>query len=350
MINSPLNIGEHIPLAPLTTLKIGGEALFFARVESKEQLAEAFEFARRESLPVLVLGGGSNMLIADKGFDGLVLQIALKGTKFDEDLVRAEGGEDWDEFVGACVERNLAGVECLSGIPGLVGATPIQNVGAYGQDVSETIVSVDVFDREKLEFKRMSDADCEFSYRSSIFNSRAKDRYIVTSVVYQLRAGGEPNLSYGDLKKYFANKADAPSLQDVRGAVMEIRARKSMVISPDDPNSRSAGSFFKNPIVSVEGFDKIKAVAESMGVHAVPNFPAGEAQVKVPAAWLIEQSGFKKGYVFGNVGLSQNHTLAIINRGGAKAADVIALMEKIQAAVKEKFGVGLTPEPVFVGF
>jgi UDP-N-acetylmuramate dehydrogenase len=348
------NIQEKVSLAPLTTLKIGGEARFFARAENEEQILAGLEFARQQALPVFILGGGSNVLISDAGFDGLVLQMALAGISFEENRVTAAGGEQWDDLVRVCVEKDLAGVECLSGIPGFVGATPIQNVGAYGQDVSETITAVRVYDREAGAFETMSNADCGFSYRSSIFNSRQKGRYIVTAVTYDLVPAGKPSIRYADLKKYFEGRDETPSLSEIRRAVIEIRAKKSMVISPDDPNSRSAGSFFKNPLVSLEKFDEIQETAKTRGLIAegqnVPFFAAGEGEVKIPAAWLIEKSGFQKGYVLGNAGLSENHTLAIINRGNAKAGEVVGLMNAIQAAVGENFGVELKPEPVFIGF
>jgi UDP-N-acetylmuramate dehydrogenase len=349
-MTSAIKIRENISLAPLTTLKIGGEARFFARAESEEQILAGLDFARQRSLPVFILGGGSNVLIADEGFDGLVLQTALAGISFDGNSVTAAAGEDWDNFVGVCVEKGLAGLECLSGIPGFAGATPIQNVGAYGQEVSETVTSVRVYDRETSAFTVMSNAECGFTYRSSIFNTSQRERYIVLAVSYALRPNIEPALRYADLKKYFEEyfegRNEAPSLNDVRRAVIEIRAKKSMVISPEDPNSKSAGSFFKNPLVSLEKFQEIQSAAG----ETVPHFSSGEDQVKVPAAWLIEKSGFHKGCVYGNVGLSANHTLAIINRGNAAARDVLELKDKIQTAVREKFGVMLKPEPVFIGF
>lgn len=356
-MSAVIEIRENISLAPLTTLQIGGEARFFVRAESEEQVLAGLEFARQKSLPVFILGGGSNVLVADAGFDGLVLQIALSGISFAEALVTAAAGEDWDNFVGVCVKKGLAGLECLSGIPGFVGATPIQNVGAYGQEVGETIASVRVYDREASAFKTMSNAECGFTYRSSIFNTSQKERYIVLAVNYALAPNGEPALRYGDLQKYFEGKSEAPSLSDVRRAVIEIRAKKSMVISPADPNSKSAGSFFKNPVVSRDKFQEIQSAAENSGLleagKTVPHFAledGEDGQVKIPAAWLIEKSGFHKGCVYGNAGLSANHTLAIINRGNAKARDVLELKNKIQTAVREKFGVTLKPEPVFIGF
>lgn len=353
-MTAALNIQENVSLAPLTTLKIGGEARFFARAEREEHVPEALEFAYEKGIPVFILGGGSNVLIADEGFDGLVLQIALKGISIVGSSVTAAAGEDWDEFVGLCVMKQLAGVECLSGIPGFVGATPIQNVGAYGQDVSETILSVRVLDRETSQVKTLLHGDCGFLYRSSIFNTTQKGRYVVLAVEFALRQNGAPEIRYADLQKYFAGRDDTVSLAEVRAAVIEIRAQKSMVISAGDPNSKSAGSFFKNPIVSEEHYRNIQEIAENSGLlesgKTVPSFPATGSQVKIPAAWLIEKSGFHKGFVHGNAGISANHTLAIINRGGARAGDVLELKNMIQNVVREKFSIELHPEPVFIGF
>jgi UDP-N-acetylmuramate dehydrogenase len=242
----------------------------------------------------------------------------------------------------------------LSGIPGSVGGTPIQNVGAYGQEVSETITSVRVFDRLSGRFAEMSDKQCQFSYRASVFNTTARDRYVVTAVTYALKTHGEPAIRYPDLKSFFSNVSTRPSLRLTREVVREIRARKAMLIAPDDPDCRSAGSFFKNPVITSDTFARIEDIARKQdlisGVERVPNFPAGDGRVKVPAAWLIERAGFHKGYNRGRVGISSKHTLAIINRGGATACEVIGLMKEIQERVEEKFGVPLTPEPVFIGF
>lgn len=340
-----ITVQENVRFAPLTTMKIGGEARFFVRAESEDEIVQALEFARENLLEVFVLGGGSNLLVADAGFDGVVLQISLKSITENGGEITAAAGEDWDAFVAHCVGKNLAGLECLSGIPGFVGATPIQNVGAYGQEVSETVTAVRVLDRETGEIKTMSNAECQFAYRSSIFNTTHKGRFIVLAVTFSLTENDEPSLRYADIKKYFEGEIN-PSLADVRRAVIEIRARKSMVIDPADPNSKSAGSFFKNPIVSTEQFQDI---AENFDGD-VPNFPAGDDKVKIPAAWLIEKSGFQKGYIKGSAGLSENHTLALINRGDAKASDILALKEEIQEKVRSKFGVDLHPEPIFVGF
>jgi UDP-N-acetylmuramate dehydrogenase len=238
----------------------------------------------------------------------------------------------------------LAGLECLSGIPGSVGGTPVQNVGAYGQEVSETIVSVRCFDRESSEIVELSNAECGFSYRKSIFNSTHKDKYTVLSVNYALRIDGQPKLAYKELAEHFGDRQ--ATLSEVRQAVLKIRRAKSMVIDPDDPNSRSAGSFFKNPIVTADAFESI--VQSHIG--SVPSFPAGDGLVKVPAAWLIENAGFHKGFRQGRAGISANHSLAIINCGGASARDILDLMSEIQNSVRARFGIDLVPEPVFVGF
>jgi UDP-N-acetylmuramate dehydrogenase len=342
----PLEIRENVPLAPLTTLKVGGPARYFASVSSDDEVVHAFEFAASKNLEVFVLGGGSNILVSDSGFEGFVIQVAPKGISAREEVdvtLTAAAGEDWDTFVEFCVSNDLAGVECLSGIPGFVGGTPVQNVGAYGQEVSETITNVRCFDRERLEFVDLSNGDCDFTYRKSIFNSPHRDRYVVLAVTYELARGGGPKIAYKDLRDHFG--LHQPTLTETRNAVLAIRRSKSMVIDPEDPNGRSAGSFFKNPIVSRERFDEIAAEFES-----VPHFPASDGLVKIPAAWLIERSGFVKGYVRGKAGISTNHTLAIINRGGATADEVIKLKSDIQSTVQSRFEILLQPEPVFVGF
>ncbi|MEP7337093.1 MAG: UDP-N-acetylmuramate dehydrogenase [Acidobacteriota bacterium] len=368
-----LLIRENVPLAPLTTLGIGGAGRFFVEVRSEDDLIEAIAFAERQQLRIFILGGGSNVLVADEGFPGLIIRVAIKGigTGSVSDLslsqkvcdesggsltlpvphrlqtiqVTAGAGEDWDEFVRQCVERDLAGVECLSGIPGLVGGTPVQNVGAYGQEVSETITTVRAFDRQTKQIVELSNEDCRFSYRTSIFNTTERDRYVVLAVTYSLRPGGESAIRYPDLKNFFSDQSDKPTLAEVRKAVIEIRSRKGMVIRPGDPDCRSAGSFFKNPIISRE----VLARLESEAGEVPPSFPAADGKVKVPAAWLIERAGFQKGYVKGRVGISSKHTLAIINSGGATADEVLALINEIKSRVQEKFSIELFPEPIFVG-
>jgi UDP-N-acetylmuramate dehydrogenase len=352
-MKSALNIRQNISLAEKTTLKIGGAARFFVEAKSENDIVEAVRFAAENNLKIFILGGGSNVLIADEGFDGLVLQIALQGISAvresgETTFVTAQAGEDWDEFVAFCVGENLAGVECLSGIPGFVGGTPVQNVGAYGQEVSETIISVRVFDRRTNSFADLTNLQCGFAYRTSIFNTTEKNRFIVLAVTYALQRGGEPKIVYADLKKYFGGQK--PSLADARRAVIEIRAAKSMVIDEKDPNSKSAGSFFKNPVVPKAKFREIAETAKSAGIERVPSFPVDEKRVKIPAAWLIENSGFYKGFRKGNAGLSTRHTLAVVNFGGASAREILALKEEIQAKVNARFEILLETEPIFVGF
>jgi UDP-N-acetylmuramate dehydrogenase len=340
-----INVERDVSLAPLTTLKVGGAASFFVRATSEAEIIAAFDYAKSNGLDVFVLGGGSNILVSDDGFDGLVIQVALKGIDHSDDFVTARAGEDWDHFVSFCVDEGLAGVECLSGIPGFVGGTPVQNVGAYGQEVSETIVSVRCYDRSSGTLVELANAECGFSYRKSIFNSSHLDRYVVLSVKYRLIPGGEPKIVYKDLREHFGDTR--PGLAEARAAVLAIRRAKSMVIDEADPNSRSAGSFFKNPIVESARLDEIAARADG---RAVPSFPAAEGRVKVPAAWLIENAGFHKGFRLGRAGISSNHSLAIVNLGGAAASDILALKERIQDGVLHRFDIMLEPEPIFVGF
>jgi len=338
-----LKIQENISLAPLTTLEVGGPARYFVTAQSEEELVEAFAFARSQNLPVFVLGGGSNIVVSDKGFDGLVVQIALTGISIDGEIVTAAAGENWDALVERCISEDLAGFECLSGIPGTVGATPVQNVGAYGQEVSETIVSVRCYDRAIDLFVVLSNADCRFGYRTSAFNTNERDRYVVLSVTYELTHGGKPTIAYKDLLDYF--DGGHPSPCEVRKAVLTIRRSKSMVIYAGDENRRSAGSFFKNPVVEMGKLEQIAGETNK----PVPHFQAPNGLVKIPAAWLIEHAGFHKGFTMGSVGISTNHTLAIVNRGGATACEVVELKIRIQAAVFEKFGITLVPEPIFIG-
>ena len=351
-LTKTINVQTNVSLAPFTTLKIGGRARFFVKAENEQHVVEAVSFAKENELDLFVLGGGSNILVADNGFDGLVMQIGLKGmservpTGEGEFVnVTAQAGEDWDKFVEYCVEKDFAGIECLSGIPGLVGATPVQNVGAYGQEVSETIVSVRCLDRTSGAIVQLTNADCGFGYRTSIFNTSMRDRFIVLSVTYTLAPGGEPKIGYKDLKDIFEDRT--PSIAEIREAVLRIRRAKSMVIDANDPNSQSAGSFFKNPIVKKEKIAEIKA---KMKIENVPHFSIDENLVKIPAAWLIEGAGFRKGYAKGNVGLSTKHTLAIVNRGDASAREIVDFMNELQLNVENDFGIELMPEPVFVGF
>ncbi len=349
---------ENIPLAPLTTLKIGGPAKYFVEARNVAEVQEAVSFARSRDLPLFVLGGGSNLVVADAGWPGLTLKIAIQGINqhsgHSEDgkvLFEAGAGESWDKFVSHAVMARCAGVECLSGIPGSVGGTPVQNVGAYGQEVSETIASVQVLDLRDGDgqVRELCSEACEFSYRASIFNTTERGRFIVLRVTYALTPEGSPRITYADLQRHFEGRETPPNLAETREAVRHIRARKGMLIVPGDPDCQSAGSFFKNPVLSEEQHEDLKRRAAARGL-SVPSYPALETRKKVSAAWLVERSGFARGFSEGRVGISTRHALAIVNRGGATAADVLALKEQIQHRVEEIWGVRLEPEPVMVGF
>lgn len=348
-----MDIQENIELAPLTTLRVGGPARYFVRANTVDDVQAAVDFADARKLPLFVLGGGSNVLISDSGWPGLVLQIGISGIdhSHERQTIRfiVGAGEDWDAFVALCATRNIAGVECLSGIPGSVGGTPVQNVGAYGQEVSQTISSVFVFDVVSKQLNEMDASDCEFVYRSSIFNTRERGRYIILRVTYELEHGAAPILRYADLQNYFAGRSEPPTLVEVREAVLKIRASKGMLITAGDPNSRSAGSFFKNPVLTSAQFDDLLRRARERNLQ-VPSYPALSQQKKISAAWLVENSGFTRGYVKGRAGISSKHALALVNRGDATAAEIAALRDEIQQRVEQQWGIKLEPEPVLVGF
>jgi UDP-N-acetylmuramate dehydrogenase len=356
-----MTIQENVPLAPLTTLQVGGAARYFAELRREDEVREAAQFAKARDLPLFVLGGGSNLVIADSGWPGLVLQIAIGGITSPRAndapgnavLFSVGAGINWDDFVAQAVVQNCAGVECLSGIPGSVGGTPVQNVGAYGQEVADTIESVRALDLREDRIVVLPKPACGFRYRSSIFNGTERGRYIILQVNYRLKRGGAPSLKYADLQKHFAErlvpKQTPPSLAETREAVREIRRNKGMLIVPGDADCRSAGSFFKNPVLDERQFKDLAARAISKALE-IPSYPALDAQRKVSAAWLVEHSGFRKGYAAGAVGISHKHALALINRGDAKASDIVELKDKIQHAVQEAWGIPLEPEPVFVGF
>lgn len=347
-----MNLQEHIPLAPRTTIGVGGPARWFVEATSEGDVADAVTFARERSLPVFVLGGGSNLLVSDQGFDGVVLHVGLRGIERQdlpngEVLLKVAAGEDWDGLVQHTVESDLAGMECLAGIPGTVGGTPVQNVGAYGQDVAETIRSLRCFDTQTSGFVELSNHDCGFAYRTSLLNTSERGRYIITRVDFRLAPGGAPKLSYADLRKRFAVDSK-PSLVEVAEAVRAIRRGKGMVVDAADPNSRSAGSFFRNPVVSL-GLLSDLPEATGVALEQIPNWPTGDGSTKLPAAWLLERAGFVRGYTLGHAGISAKHTLALINLGGATASDIVALRDRIIATVQERFGIRLEQEPVSVG-
>lgn len=340
-----IELEAGVLLADWCTLEVGGAAEWFVQARSEDEVLEALAWADARRAPVLVLGGGSNIVIADSGFSGVVVQVALRGVSMYDHgstvVFSAGSGEAWDPFVARTIRENCAGLECLSAIPGLVGGTPVQNVGAYGQEVSGTIQSVRVVDRVARQARTMPSGECGFGYRTSRFKHGDAGRFIVTRVDYALARHAPPTISYADVVKYFADRAGQPTLQDVRDAIIAIRSRKGMVIREGNPANRSCGSFFVNPVIS-------RAHLETIG--DLPHYPAGEGRVKVPAAWLIEQAGFPRGYIQGAVGISPFQAQGLINRGGATAADVVGLAVAIKRAVWQRFAIALVPEPVFAGF
>jgi len=351
-----MHLQENIPLAPLNTFRLGGPARFFVEATSVTDVQEAAAFAQSKNLPLFVLGGGSNLVVADSGWPGLVLKVAVLGIEqrpgHDNEgklLFEVGAGESWDRFVSQAVIAKGAGVECLSGIPGSVGGTPVQNVGAYGQEVSQTIESVEVFDRNDGQVRELCRDACGFTYRSSIFNTTERGRFIILRVAYALTPGGEAHIDYADLKRHFEDRETRPNLAETREAVRHIRARKGMLIVPGDPDCQSAGSFFKNPVLTESQHEDLRKRVAAKRL-TLPIYPGLEKSSKVSAAWLVEKSGFDRGYGFGHVGISSKHALAIVNRGGATAAEVLALKDQIQHRVEEIWGVRLEPEPVMVGF
>jgi UDP-N-acetylmuramate dehydrogenase len=319
-----------VELAPLTTLRLGGPAEELVEAHDEASLVKAVRDAR------LVLAGGSNVVIADEGVPGTVVRIATRGVARDGTRLTVAAGEDWDELAAMCVAEGLQGFECLAGIPGSVGATPIQNVGAYGQEVAESVESVRVFDRQTGRVVEMPAAACGFVYRGSVFKHR--DRRVVLSVTFRLREQSVSGpLRYAELARALDLPLGAVApLADVREAVLALRRGKGMVIDPADPDSVSAGSFFTNPILD-------------SAPSGAPTWPEPDGRVKTSAAWLIEQAGFHRGYGNGRVGISTKHTLALVNRGGGTTAELMALAREIAGGVRARFGVGLVPEPVLVG-
>ncbi|HEY8465684.1 MAG TPA: UDP-N-acetylmuramate dehydrogenase [Solirubrobacterales bacterium] len=346
-----------IPLAELTTLRLGGPARTLLRTTTRQELIDAVREADRSGEKTLIIAGGSNLVVADEGVPWAI-QVATRGIERTEladgrVAVTAEAGEDWDAFVTAAVADGLVGVECLAGIPGTVGATPIQNVGAYGQEVAETITEVLALERASGEVRALTPEQCGFSYRSSRF--KRTETHVVLAVTFALARDdgrGSAPIRYAELaRKLGVELGERAPLAAVREAVLELRRGKGMVLDPDDPDTRSAGSFFTNPILGPDEAERLaRLVAERFGDDVSPPFwPQSDGRVKVSAAWLIERAGFHRGYGDGRVGLSSKHTLAVINRGGATTAELVAFARSIAAGVYEAFGVELMPEPVFYG-
>jgi UDP-N-acetylmuramate dehydrogenase len=336
--------GADVPLAPLSTLGVGGAARWYVRCESVAQVQAANRWASERGLPLMILGGGSNVVISDEGFRGAVLHVLITGATMkaadDGARIDAGAGEPWDPLVARVVAEGYSGLECLSGIPGLTGGTPIQNVGAYGQEVADTIESVTAVDRTSGDEVVIPASECGFSYRRSRFKQADARRFIVCGVAFHVRRGA-PTVTYPDVMAWVERRRiNRPAAADIRDAVLDIRRHKGMVLDADDSDTRSVGSFFMNPVVP-------ETVQAALGA---PAFSMGNGRVKIPAAWLIERSGFPKGFAAGAVGLSTKHPLAIVNRGGARAADVVELAVRIKQAVLERYGIALRPEPEFVGF
>ena len=353
---SMIEPATNVPLAPRTTLELGGPAGWLFEATSVTEIRDALRWAEDHEVPVTVLGGGSNVVVADRGVCGLVLKIANRGIEInrshDGTLVTAAAGEGWDELVRTTVGENLAGIECLSGIPGTAGATPIQNVGAYGQEVADVLTSVRVLHRGTLEEFVLPAADCDFGYRSSVFR-RTDSPCIILEVAFSLDAGGAPNLSYAQVAERFSG-GGPPSLGELRAAILDLRRAKAMVIDDDDPNRRSVGSFFVNPVVDDATLESVVASARVLGVLGFDQLPpaheVGKGRYKLSAAWLVEHAGFPRGATRGRVGLSTKHALALIHRGEGSTAELIEFARDIRRGGRAHLGVDLKPEPVFWGF
>ncbi|MCX4995325.1 UDP-N-acetylmuramate dehydrogenase [Streptomyces longwoodensis] len=348
-----MQVLHDVPLAPLTTFRLGGPAARLVTATTDTEVVEAVREADAAGTPLLVVGGGSNLVIGDKGFDGTALKIATRGFELVGNRLELAAGEVWTDAVGRTVEAGLAGIECLAGIPGSAGATPIQNVGAYGQEVSSTITEVVAYDRTSGETVALSGAECAFSYRHSRFKADP-ERYVVLRVRFELEdAGGlSAPLKYAETARALGvEPGDRVPLADARETVLKLRAGKGMVLDPEDHDTWSAGSFFTNPILTDADFAAFHArVKERLGEDAEPPaYPAGPGRTKTSAAWLIDKAGFTKGYGSGPARISTKHTLALTNRGGATTEDLLALAREVVAGVREAFGVTLVNEPVTVG-
>ena len=351
-----MELREHVPLAPYTTFGLGGKARYFVECGSEDEVRAALAYAAERRLPAYVLGGGSNVVFLDSGFPGLILRLTIGGIELRDGPspeVRAGAGVDWDGLVQAVVARGWTGVECLSGIPGTVGGTPIQNVGAYGQEIAESLVSVECLDRTTLERRTFTARECAFGYRDSRFKRADRGRYVVLEVTLRLARDQRPRIRYPELQRAVAELggldtvAPGEAVRLVREAVLALRRRKSMVLDPADPNTRSAGSFFTNPVLSAAAFADL-----AQRWKEIPSFPA-DGGVKIPAAWLVEHAGFPKGYRSGGggggagAGISTRHALARVNLGGT-SADLLRLAEEVRAGVEKQFGIRLAYEPEVV--
>ncbi len=348
-----MQVLHDAPLAPLTTFRLGGPATRLVTATTDAEVIAAVREADDSGTPLLVIGGGSNLVIGDKGFDGTALRIATRGVELRGAALELAAGEVWTDAVARTVEAGLAGIECLAGIPGSAGATPIQNVGAYGQEVSSTITEVIAYDRRAGETVTLTNEECAFSYRHSRFKADP-ERYVVLRVRFELEdAGGlSAPVKYAEAARALGvEPGDRVPLADARETVLKLRAGKGMVLDAEDHDTWSAGSFFTNPILTEEQFAAFHArVRERLGDGVEPPaYPAGEGRRKTSAAWLIDKAGFTKGYGSGPARISTKHTLALTNRGGATTEDLLDLAREVVAGVREAFGITLVNEPVTVG-
>lgn len=353
MVAATIEIQENRSLATLTTFAVGGPARYFAEVSSEEDALSALHFAQERGLAILVLGSGSNVLVSDEGFSGLVILNRIKGVSFKEQsgsvLVTAGGGEDWQDFVDLCVARGWQGVECLAGIPGTVGASPIQNVGAYGQEVSQVIARVRCLETASGKVVTFENNECAFRYRESIFNTTEAGNYMVLSVTFTLIPGGAPLITYRELAERFSAIA-FPTLAEVRDTVIAIRAGKGVLIRTGYESFKSAGSFFKNPIVTGTQFQAIEDLVAGEGGAPTWAWPLPNGNVKVSAAYLIQRAGFQRGYRRGTAGISPYHTLILINLDGDSGREIVDFAVEVQQQVLALFGALLQPEARLIGF
>jgi UDP-N-acetylmuramate dehydrogenase len=353
MDSNKIEIQENMSLADLTTFGVGGPARYFVEISSEKDAVSALAFAGEMGLQPFVLGGGSNVLISDEGYPGLVILNRITGFTVEEAggtmLVSVGGGADWQDFTDLCVAKGWQGVESLAGIPGTVGASPIQNIGAYGQEVSQVIARVQCLETATGKAVAFDNQACAFRYRESIFNTREAGKYLVTSVTFRLTRDGAPVVTYRELEERLSG-ITSPTLADVRDAVIAIRDAKGVLVRSGYESFRSAGSFFKNPVVPRSRFEHIETLVAGQGGATNWSWPLPNGDVKVSAAFLIQRSGFERGYHKGNVGISPHHTLILINRGGATAREIVDFAAEVQRRVMDLFGVLLTPEARLIGF
>lgn len=343
-------VENDVALAPLTSFELGGSARFYTKVETEAALVDALRWARGRGVRTTILAGGTNVVVLDDGFDGLVVHMALRGLRVGaHGELTVQAGVPWEEVVDEAIARGWAGIECLTGIPGSAGATPIQNVGAYGQRVSDVITGVRVLRTDSLAFEELSPEACRFTYRDSRFKQHP-GRWVVCAVEFRLQPKGPPTRTYPEVARAVSETA---TLDEVRKAVRSLRRRKSMLLDPGDPNHRSAGSFFLNPILPVAETDRLIERARSEGLVSseseVPRYDTEDGRVKLAAGWLIEKAGFTKGWRHGRVGLSTKHALALVHHGGGTAAELLALADAVRTRVEERFGVRLEREPRLIG-